>query len=162
MTKWEKLTAYLFFGVPAIGVVAFLVYQQVEEYQFQHRPNPVFHYPASSSPTPSPTPPAGRGQARTPKQPPTAQPPAARTESDSRSPSGSNTKRLFLQDIDWDDTARNYIFWGALTRSGMRCDSVTKALMESAGNWRVTCAPGYVYRFTFDSNGNLVGASKER
>lgn len=67
-------------------------------------------------------------------------------------------RRLFLENHNADDAAREYIFRGALRKSGQRCDSVTSHLMTTPRVWTVRCAPGYVYQFTFDVAGQLVGA----
>jgi hypothetical protein len=46
----------------------------------------------------------------------------------------------------------------SLAKAGQRCDSVTAAIMTQPGSWRVTCAPGYVYGFSFDQKGGFVSA----
>lgn len=69
-------------------------------------------------------------------------------------------RRLFRENHQADDAAREYIFRGSLKKAGQRCDSVTGHLMAAPGVWTVRCAPGYAYQFTFDDQGQLTGARR--
>jgi len=71
-------------------------------------------------------------------------------------------RRLFLQNLKPDDSVRAYIFSGALENGGQRCDKVMAAIMGRPGQWRVDCAPGYVYLFAFDRHGRLIAATPLR
>jgi hypothetical protein len=73
-----------------------------------------------------------------------------------------DTVRVLRQNISVDDHARAFIFQGALSHSGNRCDEVTTAIMGAPGVWTVNCAPGYVYRLSFDSEGEVTGAQRLR
>jgi hypothetical protein len=104
------------------------------------------------------SPPAPPPPARISPQPSGA-PPRGRTVSPSPDVRrNTDMNRLFLEDHSPDDSAREFVFKGAIRRAGQRCDRITSALMQSPGSWRVTCTPGYTYSFRFDANGNLVGA----
>lgn len=98
--------------------------------------------------------------------PPTVAPSVERTASPMSSPSpspdasGSDDVRLFRENHRADDGARAFIFQGALRNTGQRCDSITSAVMQRPGKWRVTCAPGYTYLFTFDKKGAFVSCHK--
>jgi len=74
----------------------------------------------------------------------------------------ANTRRVVLENHQADDHVRAYIFRSALRKAGERCDSVNDAIAETTGVWRVSCAPGYVYRFRFDSNGEFIQAERVR
>lgn len=71
-------------------------------------------------------------------------------------------RRLFLEEHRMDDSARGFIFRGALRKSGQRCDDVESALMTERGVWTVRCPPGHVFIFKFDADGELQGATKVR
>ena len=63
--------------------------------------------------------------------------------------------RLFLRNEPGGDWGRAVVFREALTRAGQRCDSVDRQIMQRPGEWLVSCAPGYRYRFTFGPRGEL-------
>lgn len=63
--------------------------------------------------------------------------------------------RLFLRNEPGGDWSRAVVFREALTRAGQRCDSVDRQIMQRPGEWLVSCAPGYRYRFTFGPRGEL-------
>ncbi len=68
--------------------------------------------------------------------------------------------RLWRANSKWDDSARAFIFKSALRSAGQRCDSVESQIMGSPGVWSVRCAPGYDYRFVFDSQGKMTSAMR--
>lgn len=74
----------------------------------------------------------------------------------------ANTQRLFLENHRADDNAREFIFKGTLRKGSSRCDDITNMVMERRGQWRITCAPGYLYRFKFNEKGDLVSAEQAR
>ncbi len=63
--------------------------------------------------------------------------------------------RLFLRNEPGGDWGRAVVFREALTRGGQRCDNVDRQIMQRPGEWLVSCAPGYRYRFTFGPRGEL-------
>src|SRR2546428_3993624 len=60
-------------------------------------------------------------------------------------------KRLFTDDRQDDDEKREHLFRQEIEDAGHSCDSVTPALMSSAGKWAVSCEPGYVYAFSYET-----------
>ena len=79
------------------------------------------------------------------------------------SPAPENVnRRLFRENIRWDDDAREGLFRGAVRKAGGRCDAVTQATMGAPGAWTVRCRPGYTYQFRFDGSGKLTAFARVR
>jgi len=79
-----------------------------------------------------------------------------------REESARNMKRVVREERRADDGVRKLLFRETLTKSGYRCDEVTRALMRPAGTWTISCEPGHVYTFTYDSSGAFVAAMRLR
>jgi hypothetical protein len=72
----------------------------------------------------------------------------------------AKNKRLFLQDLGDDDSARAQFFQDYVRSTGERCEGIERAMMRASGSWIITCKPGYIYTFKFDAKGEMTEAKK--
>jgi hypothetical protein len=74
--------------------------------------------------------------------------------------SARKNKRLFLDNNLLDAGERELAFKRIVHSAGERCDGIEKSAMRSPGSWIITCAPGYIYTFSFDKRGELTEMRK--